>query len=162
MQFAEAVVSAQDVVCIPQAIRLASTVAQRAGHSADRRVVAQNHPAFTGRNVLRRLKTKTCHMPQGAGHMSLPGGPPGLCCVFNDYEIVTPCQGHDGFHVCWPPAEMHRQERPGAGCDTCLGADWIKSIRMWIDIGKDRYSTNFQRGCSRRDKRIARHDDFVP
>jgi hypothetical protein len=33
---------------------------------------------------------------------------------------------------------------------------------MWIDIGKDRYSTNFQRCCSRRDKSITRHDDFVP
>src|SRR5215468_6930634 len=94
--------------------------------------------------------------------MSLPGGPPGLCCVFNDYQIVTLCQGHDGIHVGWPPAEMHWHERPGAGRDTRLGADWIKSIRMWIDIGKDRYSTNFQRCCGRRDKSIARHDDFVP
>src|SRR5262245_59862988 len=75
---------------------------------------------------------------------------------------MTLCKGHNGLHVGWPPAEMHWQERPGARRNTRLGAGWIKSIRMWIDIGKDRYSTNFQRCCGRRYKSIARHDDFVP
>ena len=101
-------------------------------------------------------------MAQRPCHPSLPGGPPRLRRVFDDHKIMTLGQGHDSLHVCWPTSEMHWQERSSAGRNTRLGASWIKSIRVWINIGKDRYSPDLQRCRGRRDKSIPRHDNFVP
>ena len=162
LELAEAVVAAEQVVGVPQAVRVAAAVAEGAHQRGGVRIVAQDHAALPGGQVLGGVKADDAALSEGAHPCALPRRAPGLRGVLHHGQPVLPAQRQQAVHVGRTAAEVNRHDGAGAAGQARRHAVGVEGVALRVDVGKNGDGAQLEGRGGGGDEGVARHDDLVP
>ena len=145
----------------PRAGAAAPLVAEALELPVEIRVLRDEHAAFARGDLLVGVEGKRAHVTDRADVTSAPLGAEGFAGVFDDPQVVSARDVHDGVHVRGPPEDVHRQDGPRPGCDPALDRRRIEVERHRVDVHEHRDRVDEQGAIGRRDEAERRRDDLV-
>src|SRR4051794_548815 len=124
------------MVFVPQPVRNATTIVNGTARLSQCVVVAGDDPAFTGGQVLARLKRERSQMSEGAGGSMIVTRTRRVRGVFYNDQLPLFGDGHNGIHIGGLAGEVHWDDRLGPWCDRSFDRFGVQIEGLQVDIRK--------------------------
>jgi hypothetical protein len=135
--------------------------AQDAQPVGERGVVAHDHAALAGGDVLDRMEAEDGRVAARADLDAPVDGAQRVRRVLDDPEAVPHRQRPQRGHVGRLAGEVHRDQRARGGRDPARDVGGVDAQRLGVDVGEDRARTAQLDDVGRRRPGEGRHDDLV-
>ena len=111
--------------------------------------------------VLSRIKTRGCGMPQASGPAAFVARALGLRIVLQHFQPVLLRQRHDRIHVRGLPVKVHRDDGLGPRRDRRFDPLRIDVAGGFVRFDRHRPRPDIRHGEPRRDESVGRNDHLV-
>src|SRR5436309_3450509 len=148
-----AVVEADEHVLV---LRRLAVVPEETRLFRDSIVVGQDHAAFPGRHVLRRVEREAGGVAEVARLLAVVLGAGGLGRVLDDRDPAFPCRGEDRVHLGGLAIQVDGHDGRGLARDRRRKLRGVHVVRRTIDVDEDGLRAALDDGRGRREERQGR------